>query len=184
MKTTTRQVTLTGITPIMFDKYLSMNGQEVAPEQKFYLAQDGESLMFPSANISSFLSADLTESATKRVIGKKWRGVAKAALSYVDISPVEIPIKRDGVQLTLDNSNYLIDKRVARVKKTGGLIVPSEKVRPVLTTPWEMTFTITLFENADLNEPTLRRIFEEGGISIGLGTFRGVFGKFKVSEWK
>jgi hypothetical protein len=168
----------------MFDKYLNMSGQEVDPENKFYLAADGKSLILPAANISSFLSADLTESATKRVIGKKWRGVAKAALSFVDIDPIEIPILREGVPLTLGNSNYIIDRRVARVKKTGGLIVPSEKVRPVLQTPWEMAFTITLFENPDLNESTLKRIFEDGGISIGLGTFRGVFGKFKVSKWE
>jgi hypothetical protein len=168
----------------MFDKYLNMSGQEMAPEQKFYLAQDGKSLMLPAVNISSFLSADLTESATKRVIGKKWRSVAKAALSFVDIDPIEIPFVRDGVSLTLDNSDYIIDRRVARVKKTGGLIIPSEKVRPVLLTPWELTFTLTLFENAELNEQTLKRIFEEGGVSIGLGTFRGVFGKFKVSNWE
>lgn len=183
-KITKISATLEGLTPIMFDRYIGMTGQEVAPEQKFYLAQDGKSIILPSVNISSFLSADLTESATKRVIGKKWRGVAKAALSYVNISPVEIPFTRNGEPLTLDNSGYTIDRRVARVKKTGGLIVPSEKVRPVLSNPWEVSFDITLFDNAELNEPTLRRIFEEGGISIGLGTFRGVFGKFKVSKWE
>ena len=184
MKTITRQVTLQGIRPIMFDRFVSMNNQEIPPEQKFYLAADGKSLVLPAANISSFLSADLTESATKRVIGKKWRGVAKAALSFVDIDPIEIPLLRDGEQLTLENSDFQIDRRVARVKKTGGLIVPSEKIRPVLMTPWELNFTISLFENPELNEMTLRRIFEEGGISVGLGTFRGVFGKFKITKWE
>ena len=184
MKQKTLQVTLTGIRPIMFDRYLNMSGQEISPENKFYLAADGKSLILPAANISSFLSADLTESATKRVIGKKWRGVAKAALSFVDIDPIEIPFLRDGVQLTLDNSDYVVDRRVARVKKTGGLIVPNEKVRPVLNTPWELNFNVTLFENPDLNEMTLKRIFDEGGISVGLGTFRGVFGKFKVTKWE
>jgi hypothetical protein len=183
-KITKIAVKLVGLSPIMFDRYIGMTGQEVAPEQKFYLAQDEKTITLPSVNISSFLSADLTESATKRVMGRKWRGVAKAALSYVNITPVEIPFTRDGVTLTLDNANYTIDKRVARVKKSGGLIVPSEKVRPVLGNPWELSFNIELFENAELNEPTLRRIFEEGGISIGLGTFRGVFGKFSVASWE
>jgi len=178
----TYKVKLDGIRPIMFDRYVSMNS-ETPPEQKFYLGQDGKSLMFPTANISSFLSADLTESATKRVIGRKWRSVAKAALSYVDFDQLEIPIMREGECLTLDNSNYIIDRRVARVKKTGALIVPSEKIRPVLNTPWSLTFNLTLYDNDELNEQTLRRIFEDGGISIGLGTFRGIFGKFKVSQW-
>ena len=168
----------------MFDRYVSMNGQEIPPESKFYVAQDGKTLIIPSANISSFLSADLTESATKRVIGKKWRAVAKAALSFVDIEPLEIPILREGKPLTLDNADYVIDRRVARVKKTGGLIIPSEKVRPVLQLPWEISFSISLFENGDLNEMTLKRIFEDGGIAVGLGTFRGVFGKFKITKWE
>jgi hypothetical protein len=30
----------------------------------------------------------------------------------------------------------------------------------------------------------LTDLFIRGGLAIGLGTFRGVFGKFKVSEWK
>jgi hypothetical protein len=184
MKKTTRQVTLQGIRPIMFDRYLNMSGQEMSPEQKFYLAADGKSLVLPAANISSFLSADLTESATKRVVGRSWRGVAKAALSFVDIDPIEIPFTRNGEPLTIENSNYLIDYRVAKVKKTGGLIIPSEKVRPVLQTPWGLCFKITLYENAELSEPLLRKIFEDGGISIGLGTFRGVFGKFKIVKWE
>ena len=185
MKSITKiSVSLEGITPIMFDRYIGMTGQEVAPEQKFYLGRDGKTITLPSVNISSFLSADLTESATKRVMGKKWRGVAKAALSYVNISPIDIPLTRDGEPRTLDNSEYTVDRRTARVKKSGGLIVPSEKVRPVIADPWAINFDVTLFENPELNEPTLKRIFDEGGISIGLGTFRGVFGKFRVAKWE
>ena len=183
MKTITRQVTLEGIRPIMFDRYVSMKG-DIPIEQKFYLAADGKTLVLPAANISSFLSADLTESATKRVMGRKWRAIAKAALSFVDIEPMEIPFTRNGEPLTLDNSGYVVDFRVARTKKSGGLIVPQEKKRPVVHTPWELNFQITLFQNDDLGEDTLKTIFEEGGISIGLGTFRGVFGKFKVAQWK
>lgn len=183
-KVTKIAATLEGLTPIMFDRYIGMGGMEIAPEQKFYLGQDGETITLPSVNISSFLSADLTESATKRVIGRKWRSVGKAALSYVNISPIEIPFRRAGEIMTLKNSGYTIDRRVARVKKTGGLIIPSEKVRPVLANPWEISFEISLFDNPDLNDTILRRIFVEGGISIGLGTFRGVFGKFKIAKWE
>jgi hypothetical protein len=30
----------------------------------------------------------------------------------------------------------------------------------------------------------LKKIFEQGGHAVGLGTFRGVFGKFRVTQWE
>jgi len=182
MKSKLISVRLGGIRPIMFDRYVSMTGTEVPVEQKFYL--DGKKIVFPSTNIVAFLTADLTESATKRLMGRQWRAVAKAALSFVLIEPDLIPITRDGKQLTLDNSNWYEHRAVARVKKSGGLIVPSEKLRPVIPLPWEMEFKIRLFENDKINETILRRIFAEGGITVGLGTYRGLFGKFEIEKWE
>lgn len=183
-KITKIAVTLRGITPIMFDRFLSMDGAEIRPEDKMYLAEDKKTIILPSINLSSFLSADLTESATKRVMGKKWKGIARAALSYVTINPFDIPFTNGKELLTLDNSGWYVRHDVARVKKSGGLIVPSPKARPVIPTPWELSFELQVFENKDINEVILQRIFEEGGISVGLGTFRGRFGKFEVARWE
>jgi len=183
MKTITRQIRLRGIKPIMFDRYVDMKKQ-VPIEDKFYTTGEERRLIFPAVNILSFLSADLTESATKRVMGRKWKSMAKAALSFVTIEPDLIPITRNGEKLTVGNCGYIIDKRVARTKKTGGLIVPSEKERPVLPLPWEMEFELTLVENDDLSEEQVKKIFIEGGYAIGLGTFRGLFGKFIVEKWE
>jgi hypothetical protein len=49
---------------------------------------------------------------------------------------------------------------------------------------WEVAFEIMLIENKDLTEHILRGLFDIGGISIGLGTYRGMYGKFEVAEWK
>lgn len=183
MKTIKRRVLLKGIRPIMFDRYSGSNDVTLAPEEKFYLDEAGR-IVVPALNISSFLSSQLSESATQRVMGKRWKTLAKAALSFVDIEPFNIPLTRDGKTLTLANSDYKILNHVARVKKTGGLIIPSPKQRPVIATPWELEFTLTLYENKDLSEHDLRTIFEQGGIAIGMGTFRGVFGKFVVEKWE
>lgn len=40
-----------------------------------------------------------------------------------------------------------------------------------------------LVRRYDLNSKLLKDLFEIGGVAIGLGTFRGVFGKFKVTKW-
>lgn len=53
----------------------------------------------------------------------------------------------------------------------------------MLPLPWELTFELTIFPNKEIKEQEIRNLFEEGGIAIGLGTFRGVFGKFQVDRW-
>ena len=182
MEKVVRTVTLTGTRPIMFDRYSGSMKDQLAPEDKVYLSsQDKDILVIPSVNILSFLSAQNTESAPQRVIGRGWKTIAKAAQTFVEINPLEIVIMRDDEPATV--KDIVIDHRKAIIKK-GQLSVPSDKDRPVLNLPWSITFELVLWKNPDLNENILRRLFEDGGIQIGLGTFRGVFGKFEVTQWE
>lgn len=41
-----------------------------------------------------------------------------------------------------------------------------------------------MFKNDEFDEIFLKTAFAKGGIAIGLGTYRGVFGKFTVEQWK
>lgn len=180
MQSNTFAVKLKGIAPIMFDRFESMK-TDLSPRDKVY--QKNGVLVLPSTNITSFLSAQNTESAPQRIIGKTWKKVAKAALSFVSIAPFEIEFTADGETIPVDSESIYIKSDKAIVKK-GQLSIPSPKERPVLSLPWSLEFTLTLIQNSDLNENILRRLFEEGGITIGLGTYRGVYGKFIVEEWK
>ena len=147
MKKITIQVTLTGIRPLMFDRFPGSitTGDALEPLDKLYMDDQGN-LIFPSLNLMSFLSSQGTESAPQRVMGRGWKAIAKAALSFVDISPINIPITRDGVQITKDDPSIKIHHAVARVKK-GQLSIPSPKERPIVEDPWQLSFTIDLFEN-------------------------------------
>lgn len=174
-----RQITLRGIRPIMFDRYAGGNDEKLPDMEKLYVGKGG-ALIMPAANILSFLSAENTESAPKRLLGLHWRAVAKAALSFCFVEPEEIPFTRNGKPLNLDNAGIIIDRRVARLPKG----IPNPKSRPVLSLPWELSFGVTLFPNKDLSENTLKGLFVDGGICIGLGTYRGVYGKFEMSRWK
>lgn len=177
-------VKLRGLCPVLFDRYSGSNNEALPPAKKIYLdSTDGKTLVLPAINLMSFLSAQNTESAPQRIMGKRWRVVAKACQSYTAIEPFEIPFTRNGKPLTVDNAGIVIHKSVARVKK-GALAVPNPKERPMLATPWELAFKLSLIETDDLREETLRRLFEQGGTAIGIGTFRGVFGKFAVEQWK
>lgn len=182
MEKITRKVTLTGMRPIMFDRYSGSMKEQLSPQDKVYKSSENpKNLILPSVNIQSFLSAQNTESAPQRVIGRGWKTIAKAALTFVDINPMEIPIMGEDGPATVDD--LIIDHRKAIVKK-GQLSIPSDKERPVLMTPWSMSFSLTLYKNPDLNENILKKLFDEGGIQIGLGTFRGAFGKFEVTQWE
>jgi len=179
-----RNVTVRGLRPIMFDRYAGSNNEQLAPMDKVYLdSQKKETLIFPAINILSFLSSQNTESAPQRLLGKKWKAVARAALSFVYVEPFEIPFMRNGEPLTLANSGIYIAFHVARIRK-GQLAIPSPKERPVLPLPWELSFKLTLVDNPDLTESILKKLFIEGGVAIGFGTFRGVFGKFEVTRWE
>lgn len=182
MENIKRKVTLTGIRPIMFDRYSGSMKDQLEPLEKVYVSSENpKNLILPSVNIQSFLSAQNSESAPQRVLGRGWKSIAKAALTFVDISPMEIAFMRDGANATIED--VVIDKRKAVIKK-GQLCVPSDKLRPVLSLPWSLSFEITLYKNPDLHENVLRRLFDDGGIQIGLGSFRGVFGKFEVTQWE
>jgi hypothetical protein len=73
-----------------------------------------------------------------------------------------------------------LHRSVARLDKG----IPNPKERPTLPCPWSMRFTVQILENNAIKESTVRQLLVDGGIAIGLGTYRGTFGKFVVDFWK
>lgn len=184
-----RTVHLRGLTDIMFDRYPGDNDTKLEPWQKLYLGgEDGRTICLPSANIMSFLSAQNTDSAPKRLLdSRKYKAFALACGSFVTIDPRMIPFVRDGqpirfgklVDETDPESGVYILRHVARLEKG----IPNPKVRPVLPRPWELRFSLTLFPNKQLQEQQLLNTFTEGLLCLGLGTFRGQYGKAEVTLW-
>jgi hypothetical protein len=187
--TVTRKVELTGLTELMFDRYPGDNATKLEPHQKLYFAPgDTKVIGLPSLNIMSFLSAHNTNSAPKRLRDKrKFKDIANAMLSFVSIRETFIPLIRDGKPIVfgkLDHdrdpvSGIYIHYSVARLDKG----IPNPKVRPVLPLDWGIKFTVDIFPNREIKEQDVMNLVEEGGRAIGLGTFRGVFGKFRIERW-
>jgi len=190
----TRRVVLTGKTPIMFDRYAGDNQTKLLWWQKVYLLQGSNMLCMPTANITSFLSSHNTNSAPKRLRDvRKYKAIANACLSFVipsgpDEHPDMIPILKDGEPIRTGDPKGEIDKTsglrlhrsVARLEKG----IPNPKERALLPLPWALDFNLTITRNKEIKEQEIRNLFEEGGIAIGLGTFRGVFGKFEITCWE
>lgn len=187
-----REVILCGTKDIMFDRYAGDNNTKLEPEQKLYLAPtQGEELPIigiPAANIMSFLSAHNTNSAPKRLRDKrKYKDIANACLSFVDIEETFIPLLRDDKPIRFGQfdgdidatSGAYIHRSVARLDKG----IPNPKVRPVIPAPWKIKFHLTIRPNKEIQEQEILNLIEDGGSALGLGTFRGVFGKFYVEQW-
>lgn len=185
----TRKVVLVGLSAVMFDRYPGDNNTKLEPHQKLYLAPgDSPVIGLPMVNIMSFLSAHNTNSAPKRLRDpRKYKALANAALSFVSIRESFIPFTRDGKPIVFGKfehdkdklSGCYIDRNVARLDKG----IPNPKVRPVLPTPWQIAFTMDFFPNREIKEQDIMNLVEEGGRAIGLGTWRGVYGKFRVERW-
>ena len=194
LEVTKRTVTLKGLTPIMFDRYAGDNNTKLEWSQKIYTIPGTSILCLPTANIVSFLSAHNTNSAPKRLRdARQFKKICNACLSFVMIEALEgdsqyIPFLRKGEPIHVGKfgddrepeSGLYLDRRVARLDKG----IPNPKERPVLPLPWSMSFQLTILPNKEIKEQEIQNLFVEGGIAIGLGTFRGVFGKFEVVGWE
>jgi hypothetical protein len=47
-----------------------------------------------------------------------------------------------------------------------------------------LEFEVSIYPNKEIKEQELKNLVEEGGLAIGFGTFRGVYGKFIVDRWE
>lgn len=185
---TERKIKLVGTMDIMFDRYAGDNKTQLPPESKMYFLPDGRTLCLPSLNVLSFLSAKNTTSVAKLVGGKAYKATADAMLSYVTINPAAIPITRNGVPIVFNGfsngrdsqAGVYIHRAVARLEKG----IPNPKERPTVELPWELEFSLCLLKNDVVDETLLQTAFIKGGMALGLGTFRGLFGKFKVVVWE
>jgi hypothetical protein len=186
----TREVVLCGTRDIMFDRYAGDNDTKLEPWQKLYL-EPGESRVIglPAVNIMSFLSAHNTNSAPKRLRDKrKYKDICNACLSFVEIDPQFIPFVRDAKPVVFGKLDGDVDKlsgcfvhySVARLDKG----IPNPKRRIVLPLPWTLAFKLTIHPNKEIQEQEILNLFEDGGRALGLGTFRGLYGKFIVESWE
>lgn len=189
-----RSISIRGVTPLMFDRYAGDNQTKLEWSQKIYLRPGTTNLCLPTLNLVSFFTAHNTNSAPKRLRDKRiYKGICNAILSFVQITGADnnaenILIQREGKPITVgtfterldSESGLFLHRAVARLDKG----IPNPKERPVLPLPWELNFEMTIYPNKEIKEQEIKNLLAEGGMAIGLGTFRGVFGKFEITRWE
>lgn len=179
--TTTLTATLRGIRPIMFDRYPGDNKTKLDPLDKFYLNEAGQCCV-PMLAIFSLLSAQNTPSVAKRFWGKQGRDVATGIMAFINVEaqgddPLNAVVTDGSNPFTPSDSRIKVLSHVGRTKQG----TPNPTTRPIIPPPWFVTLRITHTENEFVSVPTLKKMVEQGG-TLGLGTFRPIFGRYVV-EW-
>lgn len=189
-KSLQKEVILTGITEIMFDRYAGDTKTQLAPDQKMYLLPD-KTVYLPALNIRSFLTAENTTSAPKMLLdSREYKKVAAALAASISITPNNIPFTRGGKTIKFgefeeQDNGTIVDKtsgmqlvrHVARLDKG----IPNSKERPMLGLDWSLKFKLAVMPHPELSEELIEDLFTRGGQFLGLGTFRKVFGKFEFA---
>jgi hypothetical protein len=92
-------------------------------------------------------------------------------------------LQLEEIECSLNTKDFEVDTRSVVVPATGGRII---KHRARLD-KWELSFTLQVDETI-FDERFVRQLVDDAGMKCGLGDFRpnrkGLFGKFKVIEWK
>ena len=189
----TRLVPQTGVTDLMFDRYPGDNNTKLEWHQKVYLKPGTSQLVIPALNIVSLLSSHNTNSAPKRLRDKrKYKDIANACLSFVTIRAMDngqyLALERAGEAIEMgvpgpdrdELSGLYLHRAVARLDKG----IPNPKERPTLPLPWSLRFKLQILPNTEIKEQEIRNLLKEAGLAIGLGTFRGVFGKYLIGDWR
>jgi hypothetical protein len=170
-------VQLTGLRPLMFDRYAGDNNTVLPVEEKMYLTKDNV-LTMPAVNIYSLLCAENSKSVCKQFFGRAGKGIALGIAGFTTIEPYDIPICDDNGPIKFEgfNEQIYIMRHVARLARG----IPNPKERPTLHTPWRLDFTVTYHENKECTLENLRQAYTMGGM-LGLGTFRPYFGSYELS---
>lgn len=180
MSQTSIKVQLSGVRPLMFDRYAGDNNTQLPNEEKMYLDKDRR-LIIPAINLYSLLCAENTKSVCRQFFGRSGKTIALGIASYTTIEPFEIPLlsKEEPVEFLGWNQQIQLHHSVARLAKG----IPNPKTRPLLSLPWSLSFDLLYQKNDHCTIENLRQAFVMGG-TLGLGTFRPFFGRYEVMGWE
>lgn len=187
MQIVERKVVVSGIRPVMFDRYPGDNDTKLEPSEMMYYDKDGKTVVIPSQNILGMMGSNFYDCACKRKWGSKHKDKSSAVQGFVDITPTRVPFVNKGKPIQFKDFNsgqFYIDESTARINGGGGKIIPNPRKRPVLELPWSLEFTVSLLPNNMVDEKLLKELLEIGGLYIGIGTWRGRYGKFVIDKWE
>lgn len=143
-----------------------------------YVLPDG-TLYQPATHVEAAMTKAAASFKVPGRRGATYKDLVRAALIVTpDAIPHAVAAPAPDAQLTTDTAQPLyIDARPVVVQKARVV-----RVRPVLRTGWEISFTIQVTDD-QLPADVVNDILVHAGRSVGIGDFRPRFGRFLVSQF-
>lgn len=171
--------------PIMFSRFpLPVGPGDTKKQKKQTIADkmwiDKKGVYIPTDNLRMLLIGNKHRPGAGEIYGneyesrkgKKYRNFCKACVWVIgDNGKVYFKPKR--------TKHDDVDIR-SFINATGSRATTE---RPVLTTPWSLTFTIQVTDDS-IAEDKIKAMYEVAGLRCGLGVYGPTFGRFIVTEWK
>ena len=197
VKTALVSAEIVGLADLQFDHYIGAEQDPKDLDAKMYLDEQN-GLCIPAENILHMFYGTFYESAI-HICEKKmeWKGIAWQTKAMVFVEPNMVPVLRDGEQVVHNgwkktksgrphdpDAGLWVDNSLPRVK--GGVVGGDQtKLRPTLKLPWSMNFNIRVIEEdgSVVTTERVRRWLETGGLKVGIGTHRPVYGRFEVTKY-
>lgn len=177
--------TIEGVVPIMFSRFPPPEKPGDTKKQKPQTIKekmwiDKKGVYIPADNLRMMLIGNTFRTGAAKIYGTHIE--SGNGTKYLDFCKACVYVTGD------NNKVYFKPKRTKHDDTDIRSFVNSKKSRstverPVLNTPWEVTFTVQVTDDS-IPEDIVRRFYETAGMRCGLGVYGPTFGRFVVKEWK
>lgn len=178
--------TIEGLVEIMFNRFPPPPGGpgDKKKQKKRTIAEkmwiDKKGVYIPTDNLRMLLvgnkfrtgAAEIYGSEYESKKGKKYRNFCKACV-WVTGDKGKVYFKPKRTKHDDTDIRSFVNASNSR----------STTERPVLNTPWSLTFTVQVTDDS-VPEDIIKAMYEVAGMRCGLGVYGPTFGRFIVKEWK
>jgi hypothetical protein len=176
--------TLEGIVPIMFSRFpLPDKPGDTKKKKKQTIAEkmwiDKKGVYIPTDNLRMLLIGNRFRPGAAKIYGSEYE--SKKGTKYLNFCKACVWVVGDNGKVYFDPKRTEHDDVDIRsfINSTGSRATTE---RPVLNTPWSLTFDIQVTDDA-VPEETIKAMYEVAGMRCGLGVYGPTFGRFIVKEW-
>ena len=176
-----------GAVPIMFSRYALPAGPDDKKKQKKQTVRekmwiDKKGVYIPTDNLRMMLIGNRFRTGAAKIYGTHIE--SGKGTKYLDFCKACVYVTGDNGKVYFKPKRTKHDDVDIRSFVNAGK-PPSRSLteRPILTTPWSLTFTVQVTDDS-IPEDKIREFYECAGMRCGLGVYGPTFGRFIVEEWK
>ncbi len=174
-----------GIVPIMFSRFpLPAKPGDTKKKKKQTIEEklwfDKKGVYIPTDNLRMMLIGNRFRTGAAKIYGSEYE--SKKGTKYINFCKACVWVVGDNNKVYFEPKREKWDDVDIRsfINATGGRDTTE---RPILNTPWSLTFTIQVTDDS-IPQETIREFYNVAGLRCGLGVYGPTFGRFIVKDWE